>query len=129
MFGFPERVSDWGSKDYLRLFTFVMVYISLRPLIQAFYNRLGERSRKRQAKLEEDKQIQEMKLRRVRELVDNPDSQSDSDSETDEEELESTSTLRQRKNGASKPAKAVKTKREQILDEMPSDDDISDLVQ
>lgn len=127
MFGFPESVSEWGTKDYLRLFTFVMVYISLRPLIQAFYNRLGERSRKRQAKLEEDKQIKEMKLRRVRELVDNPDSETDSDSETDEEELES-STVRQRKTAAKSTSKTVKTKREQILDDMPSDDDISDLV-
>lgn len=121
MFGFPESVSEWTAKDYLRLFTFIIVYISLRPLIQAFYNRLGERGRKRQAKIEQDKQIKEQKLRRVRELVDNPDSNSDSDTDLEEEESAATSSA---PRSSSKP----KSRKEQILEDMPSDDDISDLV-
>ncbi|GMM51623.1 hypothetical protein DASB73_025860 [Starmerella bacillaris] len=124
MFGFPENISDWGPSNYLRLFTFIAVYISLRPLIQAFYNKLGERGRKRQAKLEEDRLIKENKLQRVRELV---GSGNDNDDDTSDSEVEEAVTTAVKKTPVVKRSKPL-SRKEAILADMPSDDDIEDLL-
>lgn len=112
MFGFPENVSDWTARDYLRLLTIVLVYLTVRPLLQGLYKKLGERQREREKKKADEEKIKEFKQQRVREKlgVDEP-------SEVKEESKSSTK----------KPV-TTKSRKQAIEDDMPSDDDVSDLL-
>lgn len=131
MFGFPESPSDWGSKEYLRLFVIIMFYVSVRPLIQIMYEKLGNRQRQREKKRTEEELIQRHKQERVREKL------GITQDEPDKKELASASvsnvtsvqaSLKNRREAREAKKTQKKTRKEEIMEDMPSDEDVSDLV-
>lgn len=131
MFGFPESPSEWGPKEYMRLFVIIMFYISVRPLIQIIYEKLGNRQRQREKKRTEEELIQRNKQERVREKLGITTDESTKKESTSASVSNVTSvqaSLRNRREAREAKTSRKKTRKEQIMDEMPSDEDVSDLV-
>lgn len=117
MFGFSEYISEYELKYWLRLVVIICGYLLLRPHLL----KLAERTQRKQQEREDQKE-QEQK---ASELTEDPDQK--------EQESPSLSSEPWRWGAkavkkAQKAGKGKKTK-EQIANEMDSDEDVSDLLQ
>lgn len=128
MFGFPENISNWSGKDYLRLFAFIAFYLTIRPLVQRMYTRLGERQREREKKQVEDEKIRQYHQQRVQEKL-GINSEGETTSATPgESKLSIRERRRRERQKKHAPAPVVEEKPAVHDDGMPSDEDVSDLL-
>lgn len=128
MFGFPESINDWTSKDYLRLFAFVAFYVTVRPLVQRMYTRLGERQREREKKQAEDEKIRQYHQQRVQEKLENDGEGKSTAATPAESKLTTRERRRLERQRKDAPAPVVEENPVVHDDGMPSDEDISDLL-
>jgi len=135
MFGFPENASDWTKKDYLRLFTVVILYIFLRPVIQKVYEKIGDRRVKREQKKTQEEQIRRHKQELIRDQLAGTSEENSSKKDA----LPNTSSARSSARRANRAARERVAKLEAerkdaaekatvVDNDMPSDDDVSDLI-
>jgi hypothetical protein len=117
-FGFPEALSQYGLKDWLRLIVIVCGYLILRPHLL----KLAEKTQKRQHEREDQKQAEAEAKR----LIDDPDKKDEDDQSSSSQPWRwgQKAVKRALKGKGKKP----KTK-EQIAAEMDSDEDVADLLQ
>lgn len=116
-FGFPDSISDYGLKEWLRLVVIVFGYLIIRPHI----SKLMEMTQKKQ----NNRQAAEQAEAEAEKLIEDPDKPKSAESSS------STQTWRwghKATKRASKKTNKPKTK-QQIAEEMDSDEDVSDLLQ
>lgn len=112
--GFPESLGEWGPKDYLRLVVIIGSYLILRPLIQQLMTKMGERRRLREKKAAQEESARRFQQARVQEKL---GIDSKSSTTATKAAASATDKLRNRKGLTKGPA-----------DDMPSDEDVSDLI-
>jgi hypothetical protein len=120
LFGFPDAFSDYEAKHYLRLLIIVGAYLILRPYLVG----VGERIQHRQLNIAQQ-QLAEHRAQKAKE---------------EQEELEAAEKFVSAESTgsewgwgnnakASQSNKSSKPRTKQDDDDMPSDEDVSDLLQ
>lgn len=102
LFGFPENFKDYEAKHFLRLLIIILAYIAIRPLFVYVGNKVQEAQQKKQ-----DEQKKREIVSQIYEEV-----EVGSSSGTGKKQV-----IRRKKNTS------------EIIDEMDSDPDVSDLLQ
>lgn len=114
--GFPEKLGEWGPEHYLRLVVVIASYLVLRPLIQNLMTTLGERRRLKEKKIAQEESARRYQQARVQEKL---GISGESSTTGTKEDSAASSKLRKRKGASNKKEPEI---------EMPSDEDVSDLL-
>lgn len=124
MFGFPNHISDYGLKEYLRIVVIICVYVLLRPVFEKVFSKLSERGRLREKARREEELARMYKEQRVKERlgISTEATESESTQETTSAKTASVSNILKR-GSQKKP-----TKIDKILNDFDSDEDVSDLI-
>lgn len=129
LFGFPDKFSDYEAKHYLRLVVIVLFYITIRPI----FLKIGERIQKTQ--------YDEMSLRKIAQAAKERDEKEleEKVAEAKKAEIEAATSKKteaessalKKANGKLKNRKApskTQASNQAGYPDMPSDDDVSDLL-
>lgn len=103
MFGFPEKITEWEAVHWLRIFAIIAGYLVIRKWIVSLFDWIQKRQLDKEKKEEERVQEEQVKVK-----------------------MDQMSELRQRKVAAAKKAGINVDEYEEY--DMPSDDDVSDLL-
>lgn len=131
LFGFPDKFSDYEAKHYLRLVVIVLFYITIRPI----FVKIGERIQKTQYdEVSLRKIAQAAKERDEKELEEKVAEAKKAEAEADTTSSKKTgaeSSALKKADGKLKNRKApskTKASKQAGYPDMPSDDDVSDLL-
>lgn len=133
MFGFPNHISEYGLKEYLRIVVIVCAYALARPIFEKIFFKLSERGRLREKRRREDELARRYKEQRVKERLGistdtiekdglTPEAETEASAKSTSAKTSSVSSLLRRKE----PKK--ETKMQKILNDFDSDEDVSDLI-
>lgn len=124
MFGFPDHISEYGLREYIRLIIFICGYLVFRPYIERFYKRMWEKDRERQLKKEQEEAARKHKEQRVKERlgIKSTEPLAEDASSSATQPKKSVSNMFKRKT------KTEKDKRQAVLDDFMSDEDVTDLI-
>lgn len=122
MFGFPNHISEYGLKEYLRIVVIVCVYALLRPLAEKIFEKLGERGRLREKKRREEELARMYKEQRVKEKLGIKTDSDDAEATTSAKPASVSNILK--RGSQKKPT----TKMDKIMNDFDSDEDVSDLI-